>query len=133
MRNNTEEPSNISTKCSQQIVVVPLELLEEAVSVLHDLRRSVCPLEQIRPLSIAEAAKALRCRRQEVEYLIHKGSLPFIKRHGRRYILPDDIHRRLKDETECENPQDRQTRHHLSKNISPKINDIDPHLREFFE
>ena len=133
MKNELRELDDSSNTCSQKIFTIPQELLDEAMNVLQDLRRSVCPIEQVRPLSIAEAAKALRCRRKEVERLINDGILPFIKRHGRRYILPVDIHRRLKEEAEFENPDHKRRKNHLSKRIRPEIQDIDPSLREFFD
>ena len=117
----------------QKVFAVPQDFLQEAIDVLHDLRRSVCPIEQIRPLSIAEAARALRCRRKEVEHLIEGGILPFIKRHGRRYILPVDIHRRLKEEAEFEESEAKHRKKYTSKKIRPEIQNIDPSLREFFD
>ena len=101
--------------------------------LLHDLRRIVCPLHQLRPLSVAEAAKALRCRRKEVEALIREGNLPFIKRRGRRYILPADIHKRLKEESQCETSSDGHVMRHASKYPQSEIGDIDPYLCEFFD
>ena len=68
------------------------------IDVLRDLRNAVDPTSPIRPLSIAEAAKALRCRRSEVESLIENGVMPCINRNGRRYILPSDISARLRKE-----------------------------------
>jgi len=133
VKNEAKKYNNESITCFQKVFAIPQELLDEAMDVLQDLRRSVCPIEQIRPLSIAEAAKALRCRRKEVEHLIDDGILPFIKRHGRRYILPVDIHRRLKEEAEFENPDHKRRKNHISKRIRPEIQDIDPSLREFFD
>ena len=98
VKNEARKYNSESNTCFRKVFAIPQELLDEAMDVLQDLRRSICPIEQIRPLSIAEAAKALRCRRKEVEYLIDDGILLFIKQHGCRYILPVDIHRRLKQE-----------------------------------
>ena len=133
MKNEVRKLDSSPIVCSQKVFAIPQELLDEAMDVLHDLRRSVCQIEQVRPLSIAEAAKALRCRRKEVEHLINDGILPFIKRHGRRYILPSDIHRRLKEEAEFENSDHKHRKNHISKQIHPEIQDIDPSLREFFD
>ena len=133
MKNEVRKPDDRPTARSQRIFAVPQELLDEAIDVLQDLRRYVCPIEQIRPLSIAEAAKALRCRRKEVEHLIDRGILPFIKRHERRYILPADIHRRLREETELERADLNHRKEHTSKQLRPQTQDIDPSLREFFD
>ena len=133
MNNQVKKPNNHAMGHFQKVFAVPQDFLQEAIDVLHDLRRSVCPIEQIRPLSIAEAARALRCRRKEVEHLIEGGILPFIKRHGRRYILPVDIHRRLKEEVEFENPDHERRKNHISERKHPEIQDIDPSLREFFD
>ena len=134
MKNEVRKLDNSPIAYPQKIFTIPQELLDEAMDVLQDLRRSICPIEQIRPLSIAEAAKALRCRRKEVEQLINDGILPFIKRHGRRYILPVDIHRRLKEEAGFENSDhNKHRKNRISKRIHSKIQDIDPILREFFD
>lgn len=109
------------------------ELLGETIDVLDGLRRAMNPIHQIRPLSIAEAAKALRCRRQEVELLIQRGILPFIKRHGRRYILPADLNRRLREEVEFGKKEKRSKPHHLSASKTIDKEGIDPALIEFFE
>lgn len=133
VRNEARKLDNSHLVLSQRVFAVPQELLDEAIDVLHDLRRSVCPIEQIRPLSIAETAKALRCRRKEVEFLIDGGLLPFIKRHGRRYILPVDIHRRLREETEYEKSDLQYRKRHSTKPSRPEMQDIDPSLQEFFD
>lgn len=108
------------------------KLIEEAIDILQGLRGAMNPIHQIRPLSIAEAAKALRCRRKEVDLLIQRGILPVIKRHGRRYILPADINRRLREEVEFEQSKKRPRTHRL---LISETDDksIDPALKEFFE
>ena len=133
VKNEVRKLDSNPIACSQRVFAIPQELLDEAMDALQDLRRSVCPTEQIRPLNIAEAAKALRCRRKEVEHLIDTGILPFIKRHGRRYILPADIHRRLREETECENLDHRHRNNHTRRRLHSETQDIDPSLREFFD
>ena len=133
VKNEVRKLDSNPIACSQRVFAIPQELLDEAIDVIHDLRRSVCPIEQIRPLSIADAARALRCRRKEVEHLIEGGILPFIKRHGRRYILPVDIHRRLKEEAEFEESEAKHRKKYTSKKIRPEIQNIDPSLREFFD
>ena len=133
VKNEVRKLDSSPIACSQTVFAIPQELLDEAIDALQDLRRSACPIEQIRPLSIAEAGKALRCRRKEVEHLINDGIIPFIKRHGRRYILPVDIHRRLKEEVEFENPDHKRRKNHISERKHPEIQDIDPSLREFFD
>jgi len=133
MNSQVKKPNNHAMGHFQKVFAVPQEFLQEAIDVLHDLRRSVCPIEQIRPLSIAEAARALRCRRKEVEHLIDEGVLPFVKRHGRRYILPADLHRRLKEEAGFEKAEHKSRKKHISKQIRPDLQGIDPSLREFFD
>ncbi len=109
--------------------VLPTKLIEELIEAIQDLRSARNPAEAMRPLSIDEAAKTLRCRRSEVEKLIANGAMPYIKRNGRRYILPSDIAQWLKNESERQLPPKgrRRPRHRL------KPEDVDPALREFFE
>jgi len=109
------------------------KLLEEAIDVLQGLRRAMNPIHQLRPLSIAEAAKALRCRREEVDSLIQRGILPVIRRHGRRYILPADINRRLREEAEFEEKRKKSSTRRLSIFETNEGINIDPALKEFFE
>ena len=133
VKNKVENYSNDLVVRSQRLFTVPQELLEEAMKVLQDLRRSGCPIEQIRPLSISEAAKALRCRRKEVERLIRDGVLPYVERHSRRYVLPADIHRRLREETERQMYDHNHRNNRPSRSVRPKMEDIDPSLKEFFD
>lgn len=113
----------------ETVSVVPTKVLEDLIEAIRDLRSTVDPVEPMRPLSIAEAAKTLRCRRSEVEKLIANGAMPYIKRNGRRYILPSDIAQWLRNESERQLPPKgrRRPRHRL------KPEDVDPALREFFE
>ncbi len=105
------------------------EVFGELIEVLRDLRSVVDPTGPIRPLSIAEAAKALRCRRSEVESLIENGAMPCINRNGRRYILPSDISARLRKESVRKPTNRRQT----ITRTRIDDEDIDPALREFFD
>lgn len=107
--------------------VVPQEVIEDLVEAIRDLRRAVDPVESMRPLSISETAKALRCRRDQVEKLILGGSLPCIERNGRRYALPSDVHDYLRNESRYRAPR---TRRAPVKRL--KKEDVDPALREFF-
>jgi excisionase family DNA binding protein len=111
------------------VSVVPTKLIEELIEAIQDLRSVRNPAEAMRPLSIAEAAKTLRCRRSEVEKLIANGAMPYIKRNSRRYILPSEIAQWLRNESERQLlPKGRRRpRHRL------KPEDVDPALREFFE
>ena len=109
------------------------EIFEEMIDVLHGLRRMMNPIHQIRPLNIAEAAKALRCRREEVELLIERGILPVIKRHGCRYLLPADLNRRLREEAEFEEKRKKSSTRRLSISETNDGINIDPALKEFFE
>jgi len=113
----------------ETVSVVPTKVLEDLIEAIRDLRSAVDPVEPMRPLSIAEAAKTLRCRRSEVESLLQKGAMPYIKRNGRRYILPSDIAQWLRNESERQLPPKgrRRPRHRL------RAEDVDPALREFFE
>lgn len=106
---------------------VPQEVIQALVDAIQDLRRAVDPVESMRPLSISEAAKALRCRRNQVEELIYGGSLPCIERNGRRYVLPSDVRNYLRTESRCWAPRPRRV---SVKRI--KMEDVDPALREFF-
>jgi excisionase family DNA binding protein len=108
-------------------------LSEELFEVLYSLRQSVGPVGHIRPLSIDEAAKALRCRRSEIETLISKGILPVIKRNGRRYLLPGDLQKRLREELEFENTIIGQNQMRKQKRPFAKPKDIDPALKKFFD
>ena len=105
------------------------EVFGELIEVLRDLRNVVDPASTIRPLSIAEAAKALRCRRSEVESLIENGAMPCINRNGRRYILPSDISHWLRKESVRKSPKRRRT----TTRSRIDTEDIDPALREFFD
>ena len=105
------------------------EVVEQLVEVLRDLRNAVDPAGPMRPLSIAEAAKAMRCRRSEVESLLENGAMPFINRNGRRYILPSDISQWLRKESVRESPKRRRT---ITRSRID-TEDIDPALREFFD
>ena len=105
------------------------EVFWELIEVLRDLRNVVDPTAPIRPLSIAEAAKALRCRRSEVERLIEDGAMPCIDRNGRRYILPSDICARLRKESVSKPTNGRRT---ITRSRID-TEDIDPALREFFD
>jgi hypothetical protein len=109
--------------------VISAKLIEELVEVLRDLRNAVDPVEPIRPLNIDEAARALRCRRSEVEGLIDSGAMPHISRSGRRYILPSDIGQWLRNESERKSP--RRNRKVTASRID--MEDVDPALREFFD
>ena len=109
--------------------IVPSEVVEQLVEVLRDLRHAVDPAGPMRPLSIAEAAKAMRCRRSEVESLLENGAMPFINRNGRRYILPSDISHWLRKESVRESPKRRRT---IARSRID-TEDIDPALREFFD
>jgi len=109
--------------------IVLSEVVEQLVEVLRDLRTAVDPVGPMRPLSIAEAAKVMRCRRSEVESLLENGAMPFIKRNGRRYILPSDISNWLRKESVRESPKRRRTVTRLRVDTE----DIDPVLREFFD
>ena len=109
--------------------IVPSEVVEQLVEVLRDLRTAVDPAGPMRPLSIAEAAKTMRCRRSEVESLIEKGAMPFINRNGRRYILPSDVSHWLRKESVRESPKRRRT----VTRAPIDAEDIDPALREFFD
>ena len=120
----------ITRNNSQESHIVPQELLKDMLEVLQDLRKFVSTAGQIRPLSIAEAAKALRCRREEIENLINRGILPVIKRNGSRYVLPADILQRLRNETEIEV---KRTKTQKRKHTHPPKGDIDPCLQEFFD
>lgn len=105
------------------------DIFAELVEVLRDLRSVVDPAGPIRPFTIAEAAKAMRCRRSEVESLIENGGMPCINRNGRRYILPSDISQWLRRESvrKCS----KRTRTARMSQIDNE--DIDPGLREFFD
>ncbi len=105
------------------------EVFAELLDVLRDLRNVVDPTGPIRPLSIAEAARAMRCRRSEVERFIENGAMPCINRNGRRYILPSDISAWLRKES-VRNPSDGSRR--VTK-TPIDTEDIDPALREFFD
>ena len=109
------------------------DVFEALVEVLRDLRHAVDPVESIRPLSIAEAARALRCRRSEVEKLIENGAMPYIKRNGRRYVLPGDVSRWLRNESEREATVRSKKDRRKARKAYINIEDIDPALREFFE
>lgn len=104
-------------------------VFEELVDALRELRHAVDPSGPMRPLSIAEAAKAMRCRRSEVENLLETGALPFIDRKGRRYLLPSDISQWLRRETVRNLPKTRRN----TKGFQTEDEDIDPALREFFD
>ncbi len=106
---------------------VPQEVIQVLVEAIQDLRHAVDPVVSIRPLSISETAKALRCRRDQVEKLIYGGSLPCIERNGRRYVLPSDVRDYLRNESRCWAPR---TRRAPVKRV--KLEDVDPALREFF-
>lgn len=105
------------------------EVVEQLVEVLRDLRNAVGPVGPMRPLSIAEPAKAMRCRRSEVESLIANGAMPFISRNGRRYILPSDISHWLRKESARKSPKRKRT----TTRSQIDSEDIDPALREFFD
>jgi hypothetical protein len=105
------------------------KVFAELVDVLRDLRNAVDPVGPIRPLSIAEAAKALRCRRGDVECLIENGTIPCIDRNGRRYILPSDIGALLRKESVRKSP----TRRRRATKNQVDTGDIYPALREFFD
>ena len=105
------------------------EVVAELIEVLRGLRNIVDPAGPLRPLSIAEAAKALRCRRSEVESLIENGTMPCINRNGRRYILPSDISARLRKESVRKPTNRRRT---IMRSLID-TEDIDPALREFFD
>lgn len=108
-------------------VAVPQEVLQALVEAIQDLRDAIDPVEAIRPLSISETAKVLRCRRDQVDTLIHGGSLPCIERNGRRYVLPSDVRDYLRNESRCRAPR---TRRAPVKRL--RMEDVDPALREFF-
>lgn len=108
-------------------VAVPRNIIEDLIDAIQELRHAVDPVESMRPLSISEAAKALRCRRDQVDTLIHGGSLPCIKRNGRRYVLQSDIRDYLRNESRCLAPRPRRA---SVKRL--KMEDVDPALREFF-
>lgn len=110
------------------ITAVPTKLIEELVEAIRDLRGAIDPIEPMRPLSIDEAARVLRCRRAEVEKLIADGSMPHIKRNGRRYILPSDISQRLRNESTRQAPR----KPRRTARVRLDLEDIDPALREFF-
>lgn len=110
----------------------PTALYQELLDTLVDVRRFINPVEQLRPLTVAEAAKALRCRRTEVERLIDDGKLPVIKRHGRRYLLPADVHRRLREESENDVPNNGRKTHRRCSS-RPDSDTVDPRLPEFFD
>lgn len=109
--------------------IIPSEVVEQLVEVLRDLRTAVDPVGPMRPLSIAEAAKAMRCRRSEVEGLLENGAMSYIKRNGRRYILPSDISNWLRKESVRESPK----RGRMVARTRRDAEDIDPALREFFD
>ena len=102
------------------------EVFAKLIEVLRDLRSVVDPTGPIRPLSIAEAAKALRCRRSEVKSLIENGAMPCINRNGHRYILPSDISAWLRKESvrKSSNRRRRATKNQID------TEDIDPSLEE---
>ncbi len=104
-------------------------LLDELVEVLHGLRATLDPVEQLRPLSLDEAAKSMRCRRNHVERLIAKGELPCIRRDGRRYVLPSDVQQVLRAEAK-RRPQPKRPG---IKRPPANLEDVDPAMREFFE
>ena len=109
--------------------VVPKNVIEDLVEAIRDLRNAVDPIELMRPLSISEAAKALRCRRDQVTKLMDSGSMPCIERTGRRYVLPSDVGKWLRHESECLAPRP----HRRVSAARMKMEDVDPALREFFE
>ena len=108
-------------------------LSKELIEILLLLRQAVGPIGHLRPLSLDEAAKALRCRRSDVEALIYNGVLPVIKRNGRRYLLPGDIQKRLREEIEYERANRDKKHGHKPKHSLVNPKDIDPALKEFFE
>lgn len=109
--------------------VVPTKVVEELVEALRDLRNAVDPIEPMRPLSIAEAAKVLRCRRSEVEKLIEDGAMPYIRRNDRRYVLPSVVGQWLRNES-ARKPSKRRIN---STKLHIDVEDIDPALRKFFD
>lgn len=113
----------------ETISAVPKKLVDELIAMLQHFRGAVYPIEHMRPLSIAEAAKTLRCRRNEVEALIKTGTLSCIKRNGRRYILPSDLAQWLESESRRQCTQNRRRR--PRRLLKPE--EIDPALREFFD
>lgn len=108
--------------------VVPQNVIEDLLEAIRDLRNAVDPIVSMRPLSIDEAAKTLRCRRACVEELINTGSIPYIKRNGRRYVLPSDLRKWLRKESMRAAPHPRRA----SSRRRVKLEDVDPALREFF-
>lgn len=108
--------------------VVPQNVIEDLLEAIRDLRNAVDPIALMRPLSISEAAKTLRCRWAQVEQLMNTGSIPYIKRNGRRYVLPSDVRDWLRKESRCVAPRPRRA----SSARRVKLEDVDPALREFF-
>ncbi len=105
------------------------EVVADLVEILRDLRSVIDPAGAVRPLNIAEAARAMRCRRSDVQSLIDRGAIPCIRRNGRRYILPSDISQWLRKESVRKSSK--RTRTARMSQIDNE--DIDPGLREFFD
>ena len=105
------------------------EVVADLVEILRDLRSVIDPAGAVRPLNIAEAARAMRCRRSEVQSLIDRGAIPCIRRNGRRYVLPSDVGQWLRNEAETAVPKIKRR----TANSREIDDEIDPALREFFD
>ena len=85
------------------------EVVADLVEILRDLRSVIDPAGAVRPLNIAEAARAMRCRRSDVQRLIDRGAIPCIRRNGRRYVLPSDVGQWLRNEAGTNGAQNQAT------------------------
>lgn len=85
-------------------------------------------IDQDRLLTIREAARIRRCRREEIRNLVRNGKLPAIQRGGRLFILRETLRELLRAE-EAEKKSSCNARRPVRRKSSTRLEDLDPDIR----
>ena len=99
----------------------------ELARQIQALKKRSDPIEQARPWSIEETARAMRCRRSDVERYLDTGELEFILQNGARYILQEDVRRLQRKRAKRKQPRRNGTP------ASARPDEIDPRLAKYFD
>ncbi len=94
-----------------------LEAIGELARQIEALKKGSDPIEQTRPWSIDETARAMRCRRSDVERYLDTGQLEFIRQHGARYVLQEDVRRLQRERAKRKQPCQRRSENAVNRPV----------------